>query len=292
MVNEINKGSVPWQSTIPQQMPWMSSYDPNQIGLQFEANQMAAASSIPQVVGQTQVNLSTVTPFPQIPIDPSLLYQAQSEPQSGPSQNSSLITLSSYNQTKRSSLEMEDEPITIDDIEPPATKQVLTERKLFKQFGSLHLDPAPKSTHSDDSDDSDSADTETSGSEKKSIFVQGREEFQRYVYLLFKDKNHKSPVAPSYDAIERLAREEREKLSKALVLWNPRMRSFFNQDDQSDDSDSDDNVTYKDHTDFLKDKFKSENSVIITDVTDQFCNPSLPVNNQPSCTDPDDLMLD
>lgn len=187
--------------------------------------------------------------------------------------------------SKRSSREMDD----YEDILRPATKQQLTERKLFEQFGSLHLDSISRADSSNSDDDSD--DSNSSHSRKLSTFVESRQEFQRYVYLLFKDK--KSSMGKTYDAIERLAREERDKLSKALVLWNPPVKHNFNQEfDDADDVSSGEEFTYSDHTDFLKVTAKPRDSVIITDVTDQICNPSLPINNQPTYTDPDELMSD
>lgn len=297
MVNEINKNNVPWPSTIPQQMPWMSSYEPNPMGMQFNASQ-SAATLIPPVMQPTSTFMMNNQPS-QMTITPNIapLITATSFDKGIISNHPSLTAMSPQpTHAKRTSFELDD---PADMVNEPATKQLLTERKLFKQFGSLQLDSIPNlSNQSSDSDDSEEDDI-MSGASKKSTFVQSREEFQRYVYLLFKDKNRKSPMTHTYDTIERLAREERDKLSKALVLWNPPSKhNFFDQFQGSEglsvdsDSSDDDDMKYSDHTDFLKKEFRTEDSVVITDVTDQYCSPSLPVNSQPSCMDPDDIMME
>lgn len=140
---------------------------------------------------------------------------------------------------------MEDGPLEAP-VEPPS-KQQLSERKLFKKFGSLQLNidgRPPSDTDSDDSEGDDKTKPIT-----KNTFTEGREEFNKYVYLLFQD-NGKSPMLPSYSTIERLAREEREKMSKALVLWTPPLSSLLSNQNQSSSDDED--FTYKDHRDFLK----------------------------------------
>lgn len=295
MVNEINKPAPSWQSIVPQQMPWMSTYTPTtNVGLQF-------GQPVESLVGPILNQTNTANP---------VAYKC-------------LTQLAQDNQrTKRSSFEMElDEQVSMEtplqeeptnkftDVKPlrPPQKQLLTEHKLFKKFGSLHLDPnLSKAISTSDSDESDE-DNNITYKDSKSTFAQGREEFQRYVYLLYKDTNSKSgnrvPLTNSLATIERLAREEREKLSKALVLWNPPIENHFNTksslpntgyegDKSNSSSDDDDDISYVDHTSFIKKSYGTDNSIIITDVSDQICCPSLPVNDEPSCIDPDDLMVD
>lgn len=318
----MNENSNSWQTTtIPKQMPWMSSYqtntfEPVQFGIQPTATITPTAN-----IDSNNININN---FISHTISPSLM----------PLSTPLIQTQTQHQRQKRTSIEMEqdeqqmmmtDSPyhqqqgpsITEDCLPPqPPQKQVLTERKLFKKFGSLHLDPKLTQTiSSSDSDDSDEDNINTSASasdKDKGTFAQGREEFQRYVYLLYKDSNSRNnnhnnnyPMSRSLATIERLAREERDKLSKALVLWNPPVENRFNlksslpqnsddncDGDVSSNGSSDDDFTYTDHTDFLKKSYSSNSSVVITDVTDIACNPFIAVNNDPSCVDPDDLMID
>lgn len=316
MVNEMNENSTPWQSTtIPKQMPWMSSYqantyEPLQFGIQATTIPSTTTTITPTAAN---INIHNFNQLMNHTISPNLTPL-----------NTPTIQTSQQRQ-KRTSIEMEQDeqqmmtdsfdrdqgPIISEDIPPlqPPKKQVLTERKLFKKFGSLHLDPnLSHSVSPNDSDDSDEDNRDTSTSTRD----QGREEFQRYVYLLYKDSksrnnNHDNnyPMSNSLAAIDRLAREEREKLSKALVLWNPPVENRFNIEsslprdneyncdgDVSSNGSSDDDMTYTDHTDFLKKSYGSNSSVEITDVTNELCNPSIAINDDPSCVDPDDLMMD
>lgn len=155
---------------------------------------------------------------------------------------------------KRSSVEMEDE---LTSLEAPPTKQQLSENKLFQQFGSLHID---KDDVCQDEEFVDQ-DEETSATNTGGV-SQSRREFDRYVYLLFKDKESKSNLFAQQSAtnslVDRLLRKEREKLSKAVILWSPPLKDSF----QMVDSDSDDDFTYKDHRDFLK---SSKHSATISD---------------------------
>lgn len=172
--------------------------------------------------------------------------------------------------TKRSSIEMEDELTT---KEAPPTKQQLSENTLFQRFGSLQLGSSLASSDqaadvvdydSDDSDDNRS----TSREGKPVISANDRKEFDKYVYLLFKDKKAAGqyPIVAN-SAVERLIREEREKLSKAVILWNPPPKNTIYHLDDSDDVDGDDEdedeFRYNDHKDFLK---KPSNSVVITEI--------------------------
>lgn len=187
---------------------------------------------------------------------------------------------------KRSSIEMEDEQILPD--EPP-TKQFLSESKLFKKFGSLQLD----GTSIREKSSSDSDDSEDDGMTKASDLPKDREEFNRYVYLLFKDKkDDKASFAPANSTLDRLAREEQDKLKKAVILWTPPPKGglFGNSNNESDDSDDD--LKYTDHKDFLKKP--TEDSIIITEVTnDEPCNiANMNVNSEPSYCDADDVMLE
>lgn len=146
--------------------------------------------------------------------------------------------------------------------EAPPTKQQLSESRLFKRFGSLQLDGETSTGNHDDEIDSDDSDD--------GRLVEGthdRKEFNRYVYLLFKDKksNNLFDVSTSR-AMDRFLREERDKLNKAVILWNPPMRNFFVN--EIPDSDDDDEITYLDHKDFLKSNSGDNDSIIITEVED------------------------
>jgi hypothetical protein len=66
--------------------------------------------------------------------------------------------------------------------------------------------------------------------------------------------------------MDRLIRDERDKLNKAVILWNPPMRDFFVN--EVPDSDDDDEIKYTDHKDFLKKQPGDDDSIIITEVTD------------------------
>lgn len=194
---------------------------------------------------------------------------------------------------------MEDEQIMAD--EPP-TKQLLSEKKLFRQFGSLNIDG--NTDHSDsinniDSDDSDEDDRSQIKLANKYSNAPGREEFNRYVYLLFKDKkNDGIPFKPTNSALDRLAREERDKLSKAVILWSPptkNQNSIFgnveeNDDNETEEEDEIEEFKYTDHKDFLRKPLTRNSSLTITEVFDDDQRNS--VNKERNNSDPDEVMLD
>lgn len=188
----------------------------------------------------------------------------------------------------------------------PPTKQLLSETKLFKKFGSLHLDKchsANSSSNSSSSDD-DQDDFEMAGSSQSSqtnydTSTADKDDINKYVYILFKDKKVNSS-SPSFQncfetntTLDRLARQERDKLSKAVVLWNPPARNPYTV--ISEDDDEDEEFKYTDHRDFLKDQSRSSesnDSIIITDVTNEdnlLCNSG---NSNMQTVEPDELMFD
>lgn len=254
MVNDLkNNITLPWQSTIPEQMPWMRPYEQSphesiQFGRQHHDQQQ-----------QNQ----------RIPPN------------------------------KRSSVEMDD--IISDDIDEPPTKQLLSEQKLFKKFGSLQIDGHNTRHNNPDSnsddDDSDSSNDDNQPKTYTSMTDSEKEDLNRYVYILFKDKKNDDYLRAGSSgsshfkhlhcntALDRLAREERDKLNKAVVLWNPRINIFKLTNQNDTDSDSDEEFTYKDHRDFLKKR--DDDSIIITDVT--YDHESL---SAPSQSSDDQLMLD
>lgn len=330
MVNELTNNRVPWQSTVPQQMPWMSPYESGSSnnlqfgqpindftsvgvfsGIHVPPGQFLPNLTLPDSSLSNQINTCVSPPYgpvqpnfnqPQASgarsplmnqLEPSIinLNQAPNYPVSATEQRDyigqipltympALAHTSSACPQKRTSIEMEDDQLVAD--EPP-TKQLLSESKLFKQFGSLHLNPSmrPSSGSSSESDDSD--EEIRSQNRLAPSNDQSREELNRYVYLLFKDKNQGDrPFIPENSTLDRLAREERDKLSKAVILWTPPPNhNLFGQDDTNQDSSDDDELSYSDHTDFLK---KSPNdSLTITEVFDS------PPRDQ-AC--PDEMMLD
>lgn len=132
--------------------------------------------------------------------------------------------------SKRRSIDVEDEAMVFD--EPP-TKQLLSEKDLFKKFGSLHIDSGNETRNDEDDEDLRSR---TNGDDV------AQEEFNRYVYLLFQDiKKDSRPFEFSNSTMDRLAREERDKLSKAVILWSPPISNRFNS--VSDDEDLQDDST-------------------------------------------------
>lgn len=155
--------------------------------------------------------------------------------------------------------------------EAPPTKQQLSESRLFKRFGSLQLNgDLALGTKEDDDEEivevgSDDSDSDSGGRIVDSKQVD-RKEFNRYVYLLFKDKkpnNLFNDGTPS--AMDRLIRDERDKLTKAVILWTPPMRDSFVNTTVDNDSD-DDEIRYNDHRDFLK-------SPSVTDDADELMQP-------------------
>lgn len=129
---------------------------------------------------------------------------------------------------------------------------------------------------------------------------QDGEEIRKYVYLLFKDKHDdKTPFGSYNTTLDRLARDERDKLSKAVVLWNPPVKYNFcgtlNEEDEDEDEEE---FKYSDHKDFLKANCTQANDdgIIIEEVFDEgSCNSDTvqsPANNEQSYADPDDVMLE
>lgn len=347
MVNQVNNNSVPWPSTIPDQMPWLNtSACPPEAPMQFVGQQTfdkpaaqllstlspTCQSQIPQSNVDTQATMpSTSTlspPRPKTPVS-NLMMQNPFYPQQagavvspivGPCLDS-IATTSSTNQStfglvgqelgqpinfgatltqippqpmpniepndqtlnhKRSSFEMEDELTT---QEAPPTKQQLSENKLFQRFGSLHLSNEFNSRDTAeeiecDSDSDAELDPKPSSS---SAEPNDRKEFNRYVYLLFKDKklNGQYPTI-SNSAVDRLIREDREKLSKAVILWNP-MPKEWEIKDYSTDEDEEEFTCYT--NDFFK---ASKSSVVITEVGDD----GDPIDVDPTSIEPDDVMLE
>lgn len=363
MVNELKNSNGPWQSTVPQQMPWMSSYEPSSLSLQFgQQSAPSVASIMPTTTLSSNHTLqeqhsyissfptTTTSSTPPITICPTaitpntLFTQGMSvpylncvttttqsasvlQPTSVPLESQTIPVNSSYNNLnpfynqvnsfdptgslthipyqqnpakdcfspqKRSSIEMEDDQIITD--EPP-TKQLLSEKKLFQQFGSLNIDGNIDSSINIDEYDSDDSD-EDDRSQKIASNVSGREEFNRYVYLLFKDKkNDGVPFGTANDTLDRLAREERNKLSKAVILWSPpnKNNNIFgnleqNDDDDDNEGDEDEEFQYADHTDFLRKPLRRNSSITITEVhdDDQCDNVTKKTYN----SDPDEVMFD
>lgn len=146
---------------------------------------------------------------------------------------------------------MEDDQFLAD--EPP-TKQLLSENRLLRQFGSLNIDGKVNIVQPPEEDGNNSTDDQqgpdTSGGSGQKTSASDREEFNRYVYLLFKDRKTDGLSSTSSDSlISRLAREERDKLSKAVVLWSPPLKDNYLTGEQAEDSD-DEEFRYKDHNDF------------------------------------------
>lgn len=332
MVNHMNNTTLPWQQTVPAQMPWMSSYTASDPTMQFGQTPMNPTDIVPPQSIATTISTSSLPSQPMLssiasplqptsniyqanlnatptPIEPvignpfnpqpficqqantcntqplsSCLPQASQLPNQFPSPafqdshfvSTSLTQLPPVQQTspssypdllrplhqKRSSVEMEDD-LTVK--EAPPTKQQLSENKLFKRFGTLQLDGEKLTGLSQDEElDSDSSD-DSVGKEPG----QDQKDLNRYVYLLFKDKKSNNLFNESTSgAMDRLIRDEREKLSKAVILWSPPLKdSLINSLDQDDDDD-DDEFSYTDHRDFLKEPKLDDDSIIITEVED------------------------
>lgn len=327
MVNEINNNPQPWQSIIPQRMPWMNSYGPGslatqfgqqsdvgiegqsiQIGQHFVQDQhsfmadhptattltspvticptSSAANSQfisttglpPNCVTTTTNSYALMQNLAQISQPPmlqscnlpnhNLSNQTQTTTIYNPGSSLTHLAHSADSPTdkltnhKRSSIEIEEGQSKV--YEPP-TKQLLSERRLFKQFGSLQIDGVVDESgqaYDEDSDDLEDGHFQSNHSDRD------RKEFNRYVYLLFKDKkNYNGQFITGCSGLDRLAREERDKLSKAVVLWNPPVKNFLDNFNANEDSD-DDEFNYTDHKDFLKNRNKSEEqSIIIEDIT-------------------------
>jgi len=147
--------------------------------------------------------------------------------------------------------------------EAPPTKRQLSENKLFEQFGSLRIDA--RNFYQDEENPSNSStkvpgnsddDADNQSSEPNDPYTIARREFDRYVYLLFRDKTSNSPFpqqprSSSNLLMDRIIRDEREKLSKAVILWSPPLKDSLQFDGGTSDDDED--FQYKDHRDFLKD---------------------------------------
>lgn len=212
----------------------------------------------PAISSNIQVSPNTET-SPTCPINTDPLVSSLT-PIPVTEQVASTSTLDQMHQ-KRGSEDMDDEIIKLD--EPP-TKQLLSEQKLFKQFGSLHLDIDEdlgyRVEYPDDSDGSDDDSDNKSNQGPSSE----REQFNRYVYLLFKDKkSNAASFGPTDNAIDRLVREEREKHSKAVILWTPPLKDSFYGNNESDSEDEEFN--YTDHKDFLK----SSPVMTMTEITEE-----------------------
>lgn len=353
MVNGINNTSQPWQSIVPQQMPWMSSYDQDSLTTQFGQSSVGVANQPVYASGQdgqieknilhdqhsSMVNFpiattlaspvtvcptsstincqyGTITSMPSncvtttthlyplvqnlaqissqsIPENPNFIYQNSSSgsqtagiynPSNSLTQlaQSTDVPIEKLSNHKRSSVELEDDFIRA--YEPP-TKQLLSERRLFKKFGSLQIDGVAESSRGCPGEEN-SDDSEEDSSEE-------RQDFNRYVYLLFKDKkNSGDSFAPGCSGLERLAREERNKLSKAVVLWNPPVKNFLNDPGAEDESD-DEEFKYTDHKDFLKHHGTSgDQSIIIEEVTLDELGNNNAERNASFPIDTDDAMLE
>lgn len=352
MVNQLNNNATPWPSTIPQQMPWMNSYQASSTQMQFGQscnNEILTTTSPSQEKSPNQQHTSIKTlaapgisastsylatnPFSLSPQSrkgcDTFLVQTQDSPVQSTSttSNTSLLSVNSSDQfigfdstslthipvvqrsnsssqmgvttvqpQKRSSVEIEDEQLR---EEEPPTKQQLSESKLVCRFGSLQLDVAKTDIKDDDEDIIDDecidVDVDLTGSDDKpstsSADSSGRRELNRYVYLLFKDKKTANQLCQNNNAVERLIREEREKLSKAVILWNPPPNSnYFNNDCDGDDDDSDEELSFRDHRDFLKTPNRSsqEDSIVITEVFD---NPEATQQSNTPQTNDDDVMF-
>lgn len=349
MVNQIKNTDASWQSTIPQQMPWMSSYEPTSFNMQFGQQPLsgigsniivnptdphllmqqqhpsmanfptattltlpvtvcpttfAANSLLSSSLNAPQIGVTTTTQsYPLIlnsglstNLDHTLLNQNVSQTIDRVSQSfspiNSLTHMSSNSSPstesyhKRSSIEMEDDQIKA--LEPP-TKQLLSESKLFKRFGSLHLDGAGVEDSTVNNPDSDESEDEQPDSLSINDKTHSREEFNRYVYLLFKDKKGEDmSFAPTNNTLDRLAREERDKLNKAVVLWNPRNK-FFEPADEDDDEEEDGELKYSDHTDFLKKPHVD--TITISEVISDSNNDAV-IAEEPLLLDSDDVMLE
>lgn len=184
--------------------------------------------------------------------------------------NESIRCVNTEAHLKRGSSDMEDDDLI--KIEEPPTKQLLSEQRLFKQFGSLHLNKDEDALHYQveypDEEGSSDDETDNASSQKSSE----REQFSRYVYLLFKDKkSNAASFGPTDNAIDRLVREQREKHSKAVILWTPPLKSCIGE--VNDDSDSDDEVRYTDHRDFLKSNTQNSDSITITEIVEDTADP-------------------
>lgn len=194
---------------------------------------------------------------------------------------------------KRSSMEMEDD---LTKKEAPPTKQQLSETKLFKQFGSLHIDNEQLNKEDkievENAEDSDTEDVTLDSNVLDDAKCRNvRREFENYVYLLFKGKDSRSPnplpqQSGTSAILDRMLRDEREKLSKAVILWSPPLKDSFQVAEDSDDEE----FVYTDHKDFLKRPTDQDDSIIITEISDsEDAGPASSMEATP-LADSDDVM--
>lgn len=279
---------MPLQSNDMQgkNMPWISNLQPNN---SIESNQFDWQQQQQPTIYQAPVQTHQLMPFnrynsttyTQIHDDDNLFFNnSNSINSSSPNsdrdllyQNVNPISSNAYNfgqsqgpiniktsfdacerikSKKRNSFEMEEEDSTTD---RPA-KQILSEKKLFKKFETIHLnrDSSMTSDSSSDSDDS----LEENVSTKNNCH-----DLNHYIYNLYSNKSNNSDKNLYNNGCDcsviRLAREEREKLNKAVILYNPQIKYNYiaSNDDNSDD------MKYSNVRSYNND------SLTITDVTDE-----------------------
>lgn len=343
VVNQLNNN--PWQNITPQQMPWMDSYQPASIGVQFgqsyeqtvsqgssmtslpsslvtfeqQQRQLSAAPGTLNHIATTSSSIMANNPFDPnsaaqyLNLGATIQSQSYTNHQFSPMRMTNISPVSSpyhfndpHTQTstllppsktqlniqssssqafhqKRSSIAIEDDE-QIRKEEPP-TKQQLSENILLTQFGSLHLGEENYSVSCLDAED------ESGSSDEDKIltsrYARGRREFNRYVYLLFKDKKADGLLSPTDNAIDRLTREEREKLGKAVILWSPPLKDSF-LDNTANDGDDEEGLRYSDHRDFFK-SIETNHSITITEITDEPCDTEIMEDNPIGA---DDVMID
>lgn len=151
---------------------------------------------------------------------------------------------------KRNSFELDDES-----IHDRPVKQFLSEAKLFKKFETIHLDK-DNSMSSDNSSDSDD-------SLEDNISSNRCNDLNHYVYNLYNNKtsDNNKFTNDCNCALIRLAREEREKLNKALVLYSPPSRYNYTVSDDNNDCDDEKSSNVRSY---------NNDTLTITDVTNEF----------------------
>lgn len=257
----------PWQSIVPQHMPWMSQNDSTTSIMHFGNQSLVQPTTNllnnPSVTSQSgednllnnNINNNTLHTLPtnQIPTLSSQPvphqtftpynnvsnFTSHQQPTSSnvhmPSISGKLFPDSSLTfmpmpviqntKQKRSSLEL-DEGRSL--LQPPS-KQLLSEMKLFKKFGSLKLDGVHDGESNRDSSD-DEDDCDHFEVQEGHVSHRSNRELRRYVYLLFKETNNKSIMPLLLDeTFDVIARQEREKLSKAVIPWTPPLIDNLNQ---------------------------------------------------------------
>lgn len=240
----ITNGSQHWQGTVPTQMPWMTEM------LSFMPSKVFGCENTPSPADIINVNHS----LPQ---------------------------------TKRSSIEVDE------DASAPPTKQWLSESMMLSQFGSLNLSNNSHKSHQDspgydadaeieedDCDQQDGCYERAFNQEKKPSKQTDSEDLERYVYLLFKDKKQSDlrqfSQGPNQSTLNRLARDEMDKINKAVVLWNPSVHgrpcNTTPEIEELADQDSDDNCSENNfigkNCRIAADETGNE-SIIITEVFDE-----------------------